>query len=400
MTTTQTLRKILYEIDRNRNARIFVIYGGQGAGKTFAISQIILEELLTHKYTNTSMVVGFELSKLKNRAYSDFRNIAAAVPDIDMMMNECRLANGNRVKFIGLDTDTVGLSVRTQYLFFNEFSEFKRYEDIKPLVDRCNGLVFIDTNPMKFAADNIRRLREDYGDMVAEVKVTYRDNEFLPEGEVQMIEAKRTVGKNARIGSRARWEYEVFVLGNFAEIEVGEVFEFTDFQPVDPERIQILHTYGIIDPSARVGGDGDNCARAVYGVAIVGGEERIVLLDSATDNTSTMPEIADEQMRWRKLYGNFTTYCECNGYGRDFAQKLSLEIGRNNVGGYLTTAEKFTKIWDNCKKIKDVLFVNNLQNAKFLRNVCSFSASCAHDDEADNMAQAVNYDWRRKKFTI
>ena len=400
MTITRTLKKILYEIDRNRKARIFVIYGGQGAGKTYAISQLLVDEFQSRRYSYPAMVVGYELSKLTNRAYNDFVRISAQTQGVTMMRSECRLSNGNFIKFIGLDTDTVGLSVRTQCLFFNEFSEFKKYEDIKPLIDRCNGFIFIDTNPMKFAAENMRRLKEDYGDLVTEIKVTYRDNEYLSAGEVEMIEAKRKVGENARVGSRARWEYEVFVLGNFAEIEVGEVFQFTDFQFCDLGDFQFYNIFGIIDPSPRKGGDCDNCARGLFGFANVAGVERLVMIDSRTDNTSTIDEIAAEQLEWRKTYGNFVTYCEVNGYGRDFINDLTLRIGRTNVGGYVTSKEKFSKIWDSQNLIKNMLFVSNLQNSKYLRNVCTFSADCAHDDEADSLTQAANFDYKRRRFLI
>ena len=141
------------------------------------------------------------------------------------------------------------------------------------------------------------------------------DNEFLATGEREMIEQKILVGKDARVGSRARWEYDVYVLGLYSEIEVGEVFQFTDFEQYDKEDYHSL--FCVIDPSNRMGGDSDNCSRGLFGFANVGGSERLILIDSATDNTSTMSEIAEEQVGWRSAYGDFVSYVEVNGMGKE-----------------------------------------------------------------------------------
>ena len=255
--------KALYKIATSRS-RITLAYGGQGAGKTYAICQLLANEC-THERL-TCYVIGSEKTKLNNRALRDMKKILfpfTASGLVSFTNNSIfKFANGSEIIFMGLDKEEIGKSIRCDIVYFNELNEIKSFLAFDHFASRCRR-TYADFNPSeKFFIDEIR---EQYGDDVGEVKLTWMDNEFISPEELKRIHQYKELGEHSRIGSYSRYMYEVYYLGNYSEMG-GGVFENVHEISVE--------AYEAIDASETLGIDfGDNTdPNALMGVKFKGDE--------------------------------------------------------------------------------------------------------------------------------
>lgn len=175
--------KILDLIINNPNEDVFVIRGGQGAGKTITILQLIIQSLL--KSTKEATVLSSELAKMKRTVIRDYKKICK---DWGIIQNETdfnkseskhEYLNDSYLDFLGADVNDVGKGFRRDILYINEADKI----DIDTAVQFISraGLTIIDYNPDSlFWGD-------EYINENNFITLTFEDNEFLPDSEVKSI---------------------------------------------------------------------------------------------------------------------------------------------------------------------------------------------------------------------
>lgn len=175
--------KILNLITSHPNEDVFVIRGGQGAGKTISILELLIQSLLSS--TKEASVLSSELSKMKRTVIRDYKKI---VKDWGILQNEHDFNkseskhdydNDSYIDFLGADVNDVGKGFRRDLLYINEADKM----DIDTAVQFISraGLTIIDYNPDSlFWGD-------DYINENNFITLTFEDNEFLSESERKSI---------------------------------------------------------------------------------------------------------------------------------------------------------------------------------------------------------------------
>lgn len=241
--------------------KIRLVYGGQGAGKTYGICQILLG-FSQHYNDNRTLVFGAEGTKLSLRAGHEFASIAspyiARGEIIKTKTPHSYLfpSTGSSVRFLGLDDEGLGKSIRGNIAYFNEVNEIRKFQAFKEIADRFE-IVYADFNPLsKFFIDDIRR---QYAGDIEELVLTYNDNEMIKHSELTAIKRIIELGQNAPVGSPDWYEWQVKALGNFAA-KGGGVFggKVEECSVEEYESIRATEFLGFdwgdtIDPNAVVG---------------------------------------------------------------------------------------------------------------------------------------------------
>lgn len=174
----------------NPNEDVFVIRGGQGAGKTITILELIIQALLSS--TKEATVLSSELAKMKRTVIRDYKKICK---DWGVIQNETdfnkseskhEYPNDSYIDFLGADVNDVGKGFRRDILYINEADKID-IDTAVQFISRAK-LTIIDYNPDSlFWGD-------DYINENNFITLTFEDNEFLPESEVKSILDYKTRG--------------------------------------------------------------------------------------------------------------------------------------------------------------------------------------------------------------
>lgn len=182
--------KILELIQSNPSESVFIIRGGQGAGKTVSILQLIIQSLLSSEKEAT--VLSSELSKMKRTVIRDYKKIAKdwgiIQDDTDFNRSESKqeLVNGSYIDFLGADVNDIGKGFRRDILYINEADKLD-VDTAVQFVSRA-GLTLIDYNP------DSRFWGDDYVNENNLITLTFEDNEYLSASEVKSILDYKTKG--------------------------------------------------------------------------------------------------------------------------------------------------------------------------------------------------------------
>lgn len=177
---TKALRKIA-----QLKKRIWVIQGGQGAGKTFSILLLLINH--AKKNLNKEIIIASsELSKMRLTVMKDFVKILKELE----IYQECHITDtlftfpsGSFIKFIGLDKEDIGKGLRSDIVFINEANKIS-FDTYRELTSRAKRVI-LDFNPnSEFWAHVEVVTREDAEFLI----LTYKDNEFLSYQELKEIE--------------------------------------------------------------------------------------------------------------------------------------------------------------------------------------------------------------------
>lgn len=217
----------------NPNENVFVIRGGQGAGKTISILELIIQSLMSSEKEAT--VLSAELSKMKRTVIRDYKKICKdwgiiqRSEDFNKSESKHEYPNDSYLDFLGADITDVGKGFRRDILYINEADKMNIDTAIQ-FISRA-GLTIIDYNPDKLF----------WGDEFINdhnfITLTFEDNEFLSESEVKSIIEYKQKGfynpdlpfdmlfKEANVKSKYwanRWK--VYGLGMVGSLD-GVVFE-------------------------------------------------------------------------------------------------------------------------------------------------------------------------------
>ena len=247
MKATTALKKI-----SGLKNRIWGLQGGQGAGKTYSVLQI----LINHAYANDGkeiFVASNELSKMKITVIKDFVNIMKSF-NIFNRANWVdgtlyRFDNGSFIKFIGLDKEDIGKGLRSDVMFVNEANKTK-FDTFRELTSRAKRVI-IDFNPNKkfwFHTEVMDRPDCDY------INLTFLDNEFLSEEERTEILRYKTKGYDANgqvINQYWANMWQVYGLGKIGQVE-GRIYNWKSIDYIDYLNIEKQTYYGcdwgLVDP--------------------------------------------------------------------------------------------------------------------------------------------------------
>ena len=175
--------KVLDLIQKNPKETVFVIRGGQGASKTISILELIIQSLISSE--KEVSVLSSELSKMKRTVIRDYKKICK---DWGVLKNETDFNkseskhdyfNGSYLDFLGADTNDVGKGFRRDILYINEADKLE-IDTAVQFISRSK-LTIIDYNPdCLFWGD-------DYINENNLITLTFEDNEYLPQSEVDSI---------------------------------------------------------------------------------------------------------------------------------------------------------------------------------------------------------------------
>lgn len=174
----------------NPNEDVFVVRGGQGAGKTISILELIIQSLLSSEKEAT--VLSSELSKMKKTVIRDYKKICKdwgviqKEDDFNRSESKHEYNNGSYIDFLGADVSDVGKGFRRDILYINEADKID-IDSAVQFISRA-GLTIIDYNPDSlFWGD-------DYINENNFITLTFEDNEYLSDSEVRSILDYKTKG--------------------------------------------------------------------------------------------------------------------------------------------------------------------------------------------------------------
>ena len=260
MEQTTALRKIA-----SLKKRIWGIQGGQGAGKTYSILQLIIN----HASSNPNkeiFIASSELSKMRITVIKDFIKIMRSFGIFNKSNftdgTLYRFPNNSFIKFIGLDKEDIGKGLRSDIIFVNEANkvDFDTYRELTSRAKR----VIIDFNPNKlFWFHSEIKTREDCDYL----KLTFQDNECLSQEERNEILLYYKLGYDDQGDEiNAYWAnmWRVYGCGEIG-IQTGAIFQnwkLGDFN--DTLHFGYGLDFGSDDPDAMVKVAIDNKNKKIY----------------------------------------------------------------------------------------------------------------------------------------
>ena len=173
----------------NPKETVFVICGGQGASKTISILELIIQSLLST--TKEASVVSSELSKMKRTVIRDYKKIGKdwgilGKDDFNKSESKHEYPNESYIDFLGADVSDIGKGFRRDIIYINEADKLG-IDTAVQFISRA-GLTLIDYNPDSLFWGN------DYINENNFIILTFEDNEYLPQSEVNSILDYKTKG--------------------------------------------------------------------------------------------------------------------------------------------------------------------------------------------------------------
>lgn len=185
---------------QNIKTKIKNVQGGQGAGKNISICQILIDKAFEKKRLITVMTDTYD--NLKDGAINDCRNIIDSM-DLDFDFDDCYNKGSKELflndsviqfRYISDKNPKAGKSKRRDILYINEANKIG-WTVASTYIGRTHEEVYIDYNPdFEFwAHTEVPLLVNKEGELIStNIIVTYKDNEMLPESEIDFIESRRS----------------------------------------------------------------------------------------------------------------------------------------------------------------------------------------------------------------
>lgn len=226
-----TYQQFFYD---NRESRHVLLQGGRRSGKTQATIRHLLRLCAASGGENKIMVVCFQHPQLL-KTIEDFVQITGIEPKADKATTEGALWH-----FCNFDEYTKAQGSQCDYLFINEAVNMT--EDIADtLVLGTRKQCFYNYNPTK--SSWVSKLVAPDGHNL--LCTTFKDNDYLPAEQIAEFERMRERALLPTASMHDRYVYEVYYLGNFANM-VGQVFGRIERCTLDEyQQLQCAEVYGM-----------------------------------------------------------------------------------------------------------------------------------------------------------
>ncbi len=220
--------------DRNfeaykKGTRYIINQGGTSSTKTFSTLQLLTAICL--KYNKQIDIVGLSVPHLKTGVLNDMPFVCE---QFGINFNDCYKATDRRfstgvgkINFLAFDKLGKAHGGRRDILYMNEANHLN-YNIVEQLMVRTRESVFIDYNPTNEFWVHTKLLKEE-PEKSTLIKSTYKDNPFLEQTIIDMIESKK--------GNNNFWR--VYGLG---ELGIAEGLVFDNFEVLDFDK-NIFDTY-------------------------------------------------------------------------------------------------------------------------------------------------------------
>jgi len=222
-----------------------VIQGGQGAGKNWAIAQRLLEHASEKKRTITIVTDTFE--NLKDGIIKDYKDMFSMTGlNFEDYYNASskELTWGKSIiqfRYVIGHKPQAGKSKRRDILYVNETTKVS-YAAAEHYIARTSEICYFDLNP---DFETWTHTEIEPSDQSEKIIVTYKDNEFCPQGEIDFIESRR---------NNTEW-YRVYGLGLTGTYSDRRIYKFNiiDELPEGIKQIPSGMDFGVSpDPTALV----------------------------------------------------------------------------------------------------------------------------------------------------
>tara|TARA_S200002703_G_scaffold21913_1_gene18607 strand:+ start:3425 stop:4594 length:1170 start_codon:yes stop_codon:yes gene_type:complete len=233
--------------------RTRVVRGGTSASKTFCILLILINDAITNKGKEIS-VVAESIPSIKRGALKDFLTIMQSLNRFnEAQFNRSSLkytfANGSYIEFFSTDQPQRLRGARRTDLFVNECNNIP-FSSYGELSIRTSGVIWLDYNPTHtFWVDKEVIGQED----VDYITLTYKDNDALAPSIVREIEKARDKAKTSTF-----WEnwWNVYGLGLQGTLSGACIPDWKEIDKL-PDEARLL-SYGMdfgysVDPTTLIG---------------------------------------------------------------------------------------------------------------------------------------------------
>ena len=215
---TTAIKKLL-----KMKARKKVVQGGTSAGKTFSIIPILIDKAIKIPYSEIS-IVSESIPHLRRGAYKDFLKIMMSLGRFnDSQLNRSTMKytykNGSYIEFFSVDQADKLRGARRTDLYVNEANNIP-FEAYNQLAIRTSGDIWLDYNPTNRFWAQTEVLIEPDSELL---KLTYKDNEALPDTIIHEIELAREKGKTSEYW--ANW-WTVYGLGELGSLQGACITEW------------------------------------------------------------------------------------------------------------------------------------------------------------------------------
>lgn len=233
LTTTKTFD---YNIDAylSKKYRYIINQGGSSSSKTFSVLQLLT--LIAQKRKITIDIASESVPHLKRGVLRDLPQVFEQMGlNLDTMLNRSdnfiTFGNGSKINLIALDNPGKARGSRRDILFINE-ANLIPYETAEQLLIRTHETIFIDYNPTQaFWVHN--EIMPKNPDRALLIKTTYKDNQYLPQSEIDELESRKGDGNNNF--------WRVYGLGELGIAE-GLVFENVNARTITDEELARFDT--------------------------------------------------------------------------------------------------------------------------------------------------------------
>lgn len=206
-----------------------IIQGGQGAGKNWAIAQILIEKALEKKRIITIVTDTFENLKdgvildmknmfdLNNMKFEDYYNSSTKDLRLGKSVIQFRYVVGHK--------EQAGKSKRRDILYVNETTKMP-WSAVSHYVARTSEECYFDLNP---DFETWVHTEIEPSERAEKIIVTHWDNEFCPASERAFIESRR---------DDVQW-YTVYGLGQTGTYSDRRIYNFTIAKAIPANAVRI-----------------------------------------------------------------------------------------------------------------------------------------------------------------
>lgn len=171
-----------------KSYRKIILQGGQGSSKTTSILQAFIFICMSKDRDLILSVVGDSMPNLKTNPIRIFEKLLRDMGVYsDFKINETdktykHIKTGNIIEFFSVDTETSRLGARRSHLYVSE-ADGIQFDTYLALAGRSR-VVIMDFNPRREFWAHTELVGEPG---VVHLVVNYLDNEYIPEGELEML---------------------------------------------------------------------------------------------------------------------------------------------------------------------------------------------------------------------